>query len=158
MNRRQFIVSVPALTLAPQVLAHHGWSSFDEARPLYFEGVVKSVKWQNPHAELTITMAANTILPSNLAKRKWPPQTQTVDSQKIIAATSLPTARGEWVLELSPMTRVSAWKVPQPMQGDKVAAIGYTFAGEKKYQGNHLARIEYFMLGDMIYGLRSMPA
>ena len=29
-------------------LAHHGWSSFDQDRPIYLEGkVVKSV-WQNP--------------------------------------------------------------------------------------------------------------
>ncbi|NJR71662.1 MAG: hypothetical protein HC782_00220 [Gammaproteobacteria bacterium] len=48
--------------------------------------------------------------------------------------------------------------MPQPVIGDKVAAIGYTFAGEKKYNGNHMARIEYFMFNDNIYGLRSMPA
>jgi len=157
MNRRQFVVGLPVLSFAPLAFAHHGWSSFDEARPLYFEGKVKSVKWQNPHAELTIMMAASTILPSDLAKRTWPAQTQTVDSKKIIAATSLPTARGEWVLELSPLTRISGWKVPAPAPGDKVAAIGYTFAAEKQYNAKHLARIEYLMMNDMIYGLRSMP-
>jgi Family of unknown function (DUF6152) len=158
MNRRQFFVSLPALTLASQVLAHHGWSSFDEARPLYFEGVVKTIKWQNPHAEITITMANDAVLPSDLAKRNWPLQTQTLDSKKIATTTTLPTARGEWVLELSPLTRVEAWKVAQPKLGDKIAAIGYTFAAEKKYNGKHMARIEYLILGEKIYGLRSMPA
>jgi hypothetical protein len=157
MNRRQFMVSLPALTLATQALAHHGWSSFDEARPLYFEGVVKTIKWQNPHAEITITMAANTTLPTDLAKRMWPLQTQTLDSKKIVSTATLPTARGEWVLELSPLTRVEAWKVAQPKLGDKIAAIGYTFAAEKQYNGKHMARIEYLMVGEKIYGLRSMP-
>lgn len=158
MNRRQFFLSLPVLTLASQALAHHGWSSFDEARPLYFEGVVKTVKWQNPHAEITITMAANTTLPSDLAKRNWPLQTQNIDSKKIISAATLPTARGDWILELSPLTRVEAWKVEPPKVGDKVAAIGYTFAAEKKYNGNQMARIEYLIVGEKIYGLRSMPA
>ncbi|NJR71663.1 MAG: hypothetical protein HC782_00225 [Gammaproteobacteria bacterium] len=82
MNRRQFIASLSAISVAPQVLAHHGWSSFDEARPLYFEGVVKQVKWQNPHAEVVITVAQNAVMPNDLAKRTWPAQTQTVDSKK----------------------------------------------------------------------------
>ena len=103
-------------------------------------------------------MAANTTLPADLAKRNWPLQTQNVESKKIITATSLPTARGEWILALSPLTRVEAWKIEPPKAGDKIAAIGYTFAAEKKYNGNHMARIEYLMVGDKIYGLRSMPA
>ncbi len=157
MNRRQFVACLPAFTIAPLAMAHHGWSSFDEARPLYFEGVVKAIKWQNPHAEVSIAMATDATLPRDLAKRAWPKQTLTLDSQKIIAATSLPTARGEWVLELSPLTRVEAWKVDQPKIGDKVAAIGYTFAAEKKYNNKQMARIEYLIVGEKIYGLRSMP-
>lgn len=32
--------------IATAALAHHGWSSFDETKPIYLEGVVKNVKWQ----------------------------------------------------------------------------------------------------------------
>jgi hypothetical protein len=160
MNRRQFAqfgFTLPLLSISCSALAHHGWSSFDDTRPLYFEGKVKSSKWQNPHAEVVIDMSAAAALPADLAKRAWPKQTQAVDSGKIIAATSLPKARGDWTLELSPLTRIEAWKVAQPKAGDIVAAIGFTFKDEKKHDGVHMARIEYFIVGDKIYGLRSMP-
>ena len=34
--------------------AHHGWSSFDQERPIYLEGRAADVKWRNPHAELVL--------------------------------------------------------------------------------------------------------
>ncbi|MFN8992204.1 MAG: DUF6152 family protein [Pseudomonadota bacterium] len=157
MNRRQFVVATSASLLAPSLLAHHGWSSFDEAKPLYFVGTVKSVKWQNPHAELVIEVAKDATLPADLAKRAVPKQTQNVDGAKVMANAALPKHRGEWTLELSPLTRIDAWKVAQPKVGDKVAAVGYTFKDEKMHDGKHLSRIEYFIVGDSIYGLRSMP-
>ena len=47
-----------------------------------------------------------------------------------------------------------AWKVSAPKVGDTVAAVGFTFKDE---QGAALARIEYLMVGEKLYGLRSMP-
>ena len=47
-------VTVSLLVAASLAPAHHGWSSFDEAGPVYLEGVVKEVKWQNPHAEVKL--------------------------------------------------------------------------------------------------------
>ncbi len=134
--------------------AHHGWSSFDESRPIYLEGVVKSIKWQNPHAEITITLATDLKLPADLAKRSTPAQAASVDGAKILSSAALPKKRGDWVLELSPMSRIEAWKVSEPKVGDMIAAVGFTFKGEK---GASLARIEYLMVGDKLYGLRSMP-
>ncbi|HYF44430.1 MAG TPA: DUF6152 family protein, partial [Ramlibacter sp.] len=50
MKRRTFVIAAAAL---PGVsLAHHGWSSFDQDRPVYLEGKVVRSRWQNPHAEL----------------------------------------------------------------------------------------------------------
>jgi hypothetical protein len=158
MKRRDFLLSTVAVSVSPTLLAHHGWSSFDETRPLYFEGKVKSTKWQNPHAELVLTLANPLVLPTDLAKRVAPPQSQNVDGAKVLSSASLPTARGEWTLELSPLTRIEAWKVAQPKVGDTVAAVGYTFKDEKLHDGKHTARIEYFIVGDKLYGLRSMPA
>ncbi len=134
--------------------AHHGWSSFDESRPIYLAGVVKSIKWQNPHAEITITLATDLKLPADLAKRSTPVQAASVDGAKIISSAALPKKRGDWVLELSPMSRIEAWKVSEPKVGDMIAAVGFTFKDEK---GASLARIEYLMVGDKLYGLRSMP-
>jgi hypothetical protein len=158
MNRRQLLaamLAVPPLALFNRhAFAHHGWSSFDEARPIYIEGRVKSVKWQNPHAELVITMSADTKVPPDLANRKMPAQSNRVDAQKILAAAVVPTRRGDWTLELSPMTRIEAWKVAQPKIGDTVAAIGYTFKDEK---GPAFSRVEYLLIGAQAYGLRSNP-
>jgi Family of unknown function (DUF6152) len=158
MKRRTFLMTLPisglALAMAKNSLAHHGWSSFDESRPIYLEGVVKSAKWQNPHAEIMITLATDLKLPADLAKRSAPEQTAKVDGAKILSTAALPKKRGDWVLELSPMSRIEAWKVSEPKVGDTIAAVGYTFKDEK---GASLARIEYLMVGEKLYGLRSMP-
>ena len=158
MNRRNFFPVVAALVSVPlsqRLFAHHGWSSFDESRPLYIAGTVKSLKWQNPHAEIVITVDKDATLPADLAKRSAPAQTATVDGAKILASASLPKKRGDWTIELSPMTRIDAWKVPAPKVGDSVAAVAYSFKDEK---GAAFARVEYLIVGDRIYGLRSLPA
>lgn len=161
MNRRHLLLAAPPLALltllplSPSALAHHGWSSFDETRPLYIAGKIKALKWQNPHVELTVSMAADAALPADLAKRSAPAQSNPVDGAKIFASAALPKRRGDWQLELSPMTRIEAWKVPEPKIGDTVAAVAYTFKDEK---GAAIARVEYLMIGTQIYGLRSMPA
>jgi hypothetical protein len=159
MNRRTFALSLPAfaatLSAALPAWAHHGWSSFDESKPIYLAGKVKSTKWQNPHAEIVITLTADTKLPADLGKRKAPAQTATVDGEKILSGATTPSKLGDWTLELAPMTRIEAWKVKKPNVGDQVSAVGFTF---KDGKGEALARIEYLMIGDDIYGLRSMPA
>ena len=95
MNRRQFLFSLPLAVppfalFAHSAFAHHGWNSFDETRPLYIEGRVKSVKWQNPHAELVVSMSADARVPADLATRKMPAQTINVDAAKILAAAAPP--------------------------------------------------------------------
>jgi Family of unknown function (DUF6152) len=157
MKRRSFIVALsalPAVAALPS-LAHHGWGSYDESRPIYLEGKVKSTKWQNPHAEIVITMAADAKLPADLATRKAPAQANPVDGAKILSGAVAATKRGDWTLELAPMTRIEAWKVAEPKVGDTVAAVGFTYKDEK---GDARARIEYLIVGDKMYGLRSMPA
>ena len=158
MHRRQFICATPGLLFAGGALAHHGWSSFDESRPIYLEGAVKSSKWQNPHVEILIELSSDLARPADLAKRTVPKQTQQVDGERILAAAALPKNRGEWLLELSPLTRIEAWKLVQPKVGDRIAAVGYTFKNEAKHDGRHVARVEYLIVGGRMYGLRSMPA
>jgi len=158
MDRRNFFLGTLAMgtgAMSLPVLAHHGWSSFDESRPLYLTGKVKAVKWQNPHAEITITVAADAVLPADLARHSVPAQTGNVDGAKVLAAARLPQRRGDWTIELSPMTRINAWKVPQPQVGDTVSAVAYTFPDEK---GEMFARVEYLIIGQRLYGLRSNPA
>jgi Family of unknown function (DUF6152) len=154
MNRRAFIISLSALSTT-SVWAHHGWGSFDESRPIYLEGKVKSTKWQNPHAEIVIAMPKDAKLPADLATRKVPAQTNPVDGAKIMSGAVIATRRGDWTLELAPMTRIEAWKVKEPKAGETVSAVGFTYKDEK---GDARARIEYLIVGDNVYGLRSMPA
>ncbi len=158
MHRRQFFSVLSALAAVPlsqRLLAHHGWSSFDETQPLYIAGTVKNVKWQNPHAEIVITVGSDATLPADLAKRSTPAQSASVNGAKIMAAAIVPKKRGDWTIELSPMTRIDAWKVPTPKVGDTVAAVAYSFKDEK---GAAFARVEYLIIGDKIVGLRSLPA
>jgi hypothetical protein len=136
-------------------LAHHGGSSFDESKPLYLGGKVKAVKWQNPHAEIVITVAAAAMLPGNLLSLATPAQWSNVDGAKVLAAARLPNRRGDWTIELPPMTRIQAWKVPQPKVGDTAAAVAYSFPDET---GDMFARVECLIIGQQLYGLRSNPA
>lgn len=159
MKRRNFLLALPssgfALGFAKLSLAHHGGDGYDESRPIYLEGKVKSTKWQNPHAEIVVTIAPNLKQPPALATRIPPAQTSLVNGSQILSGAVVPTKRGDWVLELAPMSRIAAWKIVEPKAGDTVAAIGFTYKDEK---GEARARIEYLIMGESMYGIRSMPA
>jgi hypothetical protein len=95
-------------------------------------------------------------LPADLAKRALPAQSASVDAARILASARLPTRQDPvWELELAPLTRMEAWKVAEIKPGQQVAAIGYTFPGEK---GEAVLRVEYLFADGKAYGLRSSPA
>ena len=73
-----------------------------------------------------------------------------------MAAAQLPTRRNRlWHVELAPLTRMDAWKVPELKPGQEVAVLGFTFNEEK---GEPVLRAEYLWVGGKAYGLRSSPA
>ena len=157
MQRRSFVWMAASL---PFVLrpawAHHGWSSFDQDRPLYLEGQVKHARWQNPHAELVIEVPADLKLPADLAQRTLPPQSAPVDGPGLLAKTALPSRKDrEWELELAPLTRMEAWKVQEIKPGARISAIGF---GQKDGKGEAVMRVEYLFADGKVYGLRSSPA
>lgn len=136
--------------------AHHGWSSFDQTRPLYLEGRAATVQWRNPHVELVLELADGLQLPADLKQRALPQQTAPVDGPALLAAAQLPTRRDKrWAIELAPLTRVQAWQVPEIKPGTPLALLGFTFDGEK---GEPVLRAEYLFLGGKAYGMRSSPA
>jgi hypothetical protein len=136
--------------------AHHGWSSFDQSRPLYLEGAASRVSWRNPHAELILQLDASPKLPTDLASRAVPPQVASVDVPGLLKAARLPTRPDKrWEIELAPLSRMSAWNVPELKSGDRLGVLGFTFAGEK---GEAILRAEVLFLGEKAYGLRSAPA
>ncbi|MFY9513462.1 MAG: DUF6152 family protein, partial [Rubrivivax sp.] len=75
MQRRLFSAAAGTLLVLPlSARAHHGWSSFDQARPLWLEGRATKVSWRNPHAEFELELPAEPRLPADLASRTLPPQ------------------------------------------------------------------------------------
>ena len=157
MNRRHLVLVAASVPFAaPRAWAHHGWSSFDQDRPLYLEGKVISSKWQNPHVELVIELSPGLKLPADLAQRALPAQSATVDGPGLLAKATLPKRTDRrWELELAPLTRLEAWKVAEIKPGALVSAVGFTSKDEK---GEAVMRVEYLFVAGKVYGLRSSPA
>lgn len=154
MHRRT-VIAAAWTPWAGAALAHHGWSSFDQTRPLYLDGRASRVAWRNPHAELDLELPAEPSLPPDLASRPVPPQVAGTDGAALLKAARLPTRKDRrWRVELAPLPRMEAWGVPPLRDGDTLAVLGFTFAGER---GEALLRAEYLFLGGRTYGLRSAP-
>ena len=129
IRRRTLLLASAAAPLAVQ--AHHGWSSFDQNRPLWLEGRATQVAWRNPHAELKLELPADPRLPADLAGRAVPAQSTPVDGKALLAAAQLPKRRDRvWTIELAPLTRMQAWSVPEIKAGAQVAVLGFTFTDE----------------------------
>ena len=145
-----------ALAFTNMAYAHHGWSSFDQERPIYLEGKVLKVAWRNPHAELELELAPELRLPADLSQRVLPAQSASVDGAALVKRAVLPTRRDKvWEIELAPLTRMEAWKVPEIKVGESVSVLGFTLTGEK---GEAVVRAEYLFAGGKVFGLRSSPA
>jgi hypothetical protein len=155
MQRRIFIAT--PLFIGLPAWAHHGWSSFDQTRPLYLEGKVVQVAWRNPHVDLKLELPAEGLkLPADLATRSLPAQAAPVDGPALLKAAQLPTRKDRrWEIELAPLSRMQTWGVPEIKVGDTLAMLGFTFTGEK---GDAVLRVEYLFAGGKTYGLRSSPA
>ncbi len=154
LQRRHLLVAATAWPLG--VRAHHGWSSFDPDRPIYLEGTVRKARWQNPHAELSLELAAGLKLPADLAQRQVPAQTAPVDGRALLAKAVLPTRKDRlWEVELAPLTRMQAWQVQEIRPGAQVSVVGFTLREEK---GDPVLRAEYLYVDGKAYGLRSSPA
>jgi Family of unknown function (DUF6152) len=148
-------VAASALAFATSLSAHHGWSSFDETKPIYLEGVVKTVKWQNPHAELTLEVnGANP--PEALTRFAIPKQAANVDGVTVLGNAKAPTRKDKiWHVELAPLTRMSAWNVEEIKAGEKISLVGYTFKDQK---GEAIVRVEFLLRNGKATPLRSAPA
>ena len=154
MKYRHMLLGLAATAICVSAFAHHGWSSFDQDRPLYLSGEVKSVRWQNPHAETVLSVDARLALPVSLTADALPAQTQSVDRTTLLKNLQLPPSpAGDWEVEFAPLTRMHAWGVAALKAGDRIELIGYAgVPGKPK-----LMRVEYLIVGGKAYGLRSMP-
>lgn len=153
-GRRLVLLAAAMLPLA--VRAHHGWSGFDQQRPLWLEGHATKVWWRNPHAELDMQLPEKPALPADLKQRRLPAQGAQVDGAALLAKAELPRRADRlWRIELAPLTRMQAWSVAEIKPGDALGVLGFSFDAEK---GEAVLRAEYLFVGDKVYGLRSSPA
>lgn len=157
MNRRNFVLTAALAALAPQIArAHHGWSGFDANTPVYLRGKVTAVKWENPHAMLTLEVPDGLQVPAELRQRALPAQASRVDGADILRRTvAPPKGEMEWTLELAPLFRVGQWNIAEPALGDEVEAIGYILRMEN---APAFMRVEYLFHAGRGYALRSAPA
>ena len=159
MQRREFVQVAAALGwggFATGAMAHHGWSSFDQGRPIYLEGKAANVRWRNPHVELSLELPAALRVPADLGQRALPAQTAGVDGPALLAKAVVPTRRDQrWEVELAPLFRLGQWQMPEIKNGDELSLIGFTFKDEA---GEPIVRAEYVFFGGKVYGLRSSPA
>lgn len=156
MKRRDLVLATLALpVLAPHAGAHHGWSSFDQDRPLYVEGKAVNVRWQNPHAELDLEVSPGLKLPADLASRQLPAQSAGIDGKALLAKATVPKRKDAlWEIELAPLTRLEAWKIAEIKPGTMVSVLGFGLRDEK---GEAVIRAEYLFVDGKAYGLRSSP-
>jgi len=154
MNRRHFLLGVPTTLLALRAGAHHGWSSFDETKAIYFEGEVVALRWQNPHAEVELQVTGDLAVQPELARLQVPAQQAGVDGARILAGAQPAPRAGVWTCELAPLTRIAAWQVPQPAVGERIAVVGYLRPEATELR----TRAEFVLIGGRVYPLRSLPA
>ncbi len=149
------VLLVAALTLVSSAaFAHHGWSTFDESKPIYLEGVVKSVKWQNPHAEIMLDVNGATP-PAALTRFAIPKQSSNVDAVMILGTAKAPVRNDKvWEVEFAPLTRMDSWKVAPIKVGEKISVVGYTYKDEK---GEAILRVEFLIGNGKVTPLRSSP-
>ncbi|MEO8938800.1 MAG: DUF6152 family protein [Burkholderiaceae bacterium] len=51
--------AIAAALLATAAFAHHAWNEVDTTTTFTLTGTVKSLKWENPHSSLVLTVASD---------------------------------------------------------------------------------------------------
>jgi hypothetical protein len=99
------------LALPTAVIAHHGWGNYDAAHPITVAGPIETVKYENPHALITV---------------KAPDKVWTVT----LAPTSRMQARGAPQEFVAVGKRVSAYGYPSTVDKSEMRAERITIDGK----------------------------
>jgi hypothetical protein len=112
---RRFIlptaVVAGACALAAGASAHHGWGSYDAANPVTVAGAIQTLKFENPHAEITV---------------KAPDKVWTVT----LAPTSRMVTRGASANVVAVGKTVSAFGYPSTVDRNEMRAERITVDGK----------------------------
>ena len=109
--KRSLVLLAGALGLAAPAAAHHGWGSYDAAKPVTVTGPITTSKYENPHATITVKGADKT----------W-----TVT----LAPTSRMMTRGALAQLVAVGKTVSAYGYPSTVEKDEMRAERITVDGK----------------------------
>lgn len=109
------LFAAAAFAISAPAIAHHGWSSYDETKPITLTGSLTSVSWGNPHGSATTRWKG----------KQW---------DVILAPVSRMTARGLTQAEIAPGQRISItgyarrdgaaeMRIERVMVGDKTVEL-----------------------------------
>jgi hypothetical protein len=110
MKRVTALLLVSVAVAAPAA-AHHGWGSYDAAKPVTVTGPILTSKYENPHATLTV----------RASDKVW-----TVT----LAPTSRMTSRGALMQVVAVGKTVSAYGYPSTVEKDEMRAERITVDGK----------------------------
>lgn len=104
-------VLLAVLSIAGPAAAHHGWGSYDAAKPVTVTGAIVTSKYENPHATLTVKGS----------DKEW-----TVT----LAPTSRMGNRGAQAAVVAIGKTVSAYGYPSTVEKDEMRAERITVDGK----------------------------
>ena len=108
---KSFTALAALVVLSGGALAHHGWGSYDAAKPITVAGPILTSKYENPHVTLTVR-----------------------GSDKVWTVTLAPTSRmvnrGALVQLVSVGKNVSAYGYPSTAEKDEMRAERITVDGK----------------------------
>jgi len=105
------VVVAAACGLAASAFAHHGWGSYDAANPVTVAGPIQTLRFENPHAEITV---------------KAPDKVWTVT----LAPTFRMTSRGASAEVVAVGKTVSAYGYPSTVERNEMRAERITVDGK----------------------------
>jgi hypothetical protein len=108
---RTVTLSCAFALLTGAALAHHGWGSYDAAKPVTVAGPIMTSKFENPHATITVKGA----------DKVW-----TIT----LAPTSRMTSRGATDKVVAVGQNVSAYGYPSTVEKDEMRAERITVDGK----------------------------
>jgi Family of unknown function (DUF6152) len=108
---RTVTLSCAFALLTGAALAHHGWGSYDAAKPVTVAGPIMTSKFENPHATITVKGA----------DKVW-----TIT----LAPTSRMTSRGATDKVVAAGQNVSAYGYPSTVEKDEMRAERITVDGK----------------------------
>ena len=103
---KRFALLAAVTCIAGPALAHHGWNSYDAAHPVTVTGPIQTLKYENPHALITVkgtdkvwtvTLAPTFRMDSRGATTKVVAVGKTVQAYGYPSTVEKDEMRAEWI-------------------------------------------------------------